>query len=137
MAEIVGVYRHERSENFDEYFKAVGVPYIGRKMMAMSNPRLEIEQNGEKWTIRNVSAMRTNELTFTPGTEYEESMPSGDVVKNVTDVVDGRLVTNSISPNGSRITRTYEFTPEGAILTMTHEASGQVAKRFYKRVVAT
>lgn len=137
MVEIAGTYNHERNENLDEYFKAIGVPYIGRKMMAMSNPRLEVENNGEKWTIRNISAMRTSSLTFSLGVEYEESMPSGDKLKNVTNLEGNSLVTNSTSPNGSKIIRRYDFTPGGATLTMTHEESGQVAKRFYNRTVST
>ncbi|XP_048508055.1 sodium/calcium exchanger regulatory protein 1 isoform X2 [Athalia rosae] len=116
MSNITGAYAHERNENLDEYLKAIGVPYVGRKMMSFSSPRLEISKNEDKWTIRSISVGRTLEMTFALGVEYEESMPSGDKLKNVTTIEGDSLVTNSVAPNGSLITRRYDFTPETAVL---------------------
>lgn len=58
-----------------------GVPYIPRKMMSMSSPRLEISNDGDKWTIRTISMIRTIELIFMLGEEYEEHMPAGVTLK--------------------------------------------------------
>lgn len=51
--------------------------------MAMTSPRLEIQKNDEedKWTIRTITMMRTTELVFKIGEEFEEAMPSGVVLK--------------------------------------------------------
>lgn len=59
----------------------IGVPYIPRKMMCMSSPRLEISNDDDKWTIRTITMIRTAEVTFTLGEEYEEHMPAGVVLK--------------------------------------------------------
>ncbi|KAK2576255.1 hypothetical protein KPH14_005621 [Odynerus spinipes] len=134
MAPIVGTYQHERNENLDEYFKALGVPYIARKMMGLSSPRLEILNEGEKWTIRTVSMMRTLETTFVLGEEYEETMPSGETLKNVTTMDDDSLVTVSYRPDNSKIVRKYDFNDDSVILTMSYEKSDAVAKRYYKRL---
>ncbi|XP_076548559.1 fatty acid-binding protein isoform X3 [Osmia lignaria lignaria] len=134
MASIVGTYQHERNENLDEYFKAVGVPYIPRKMMIMSSPRLEISNDGDKWTIRTISMIRTVEITFTLGEEYEEHMPNGVTLKNVTAMEGDSLVTTSVGPDNNKLVRKYEVTEDGVVLTMTHEKSGQVAKRYFKRL---
>ncbi|CAL7947096.1 unnamed protein product [Xylocopa violacea] len=134
MTSIVGTYQHERNENLEEYFKAVGVPFIPRKVMCMSSPQLEISNVDDKWTIRTGTMLRTVELTFTLGEEYEEHMPSGVILKNVTTMDEDGLVTISVGPGNNKVVRKYELTEDGLVLTMTHESSGQVAKRYFKRL---
>ncbi|XP_076668737.1 fatty acid-binding protein isoform X1 [Andrena cerasifolii] len=163
MTSLVGNYQHERNDNLDEYFKAVGmfksatkndcgvpydgsknkyaltacvtgVPYIPRKMMSMSHPQLQISNDGDKWTIRTISMIRTVELTFTLGEEYEEYMPAGVTLKNVTTMEGDSLVTVSVGPDNNKVVRKYETTEDGVLLTMTHEKSGQVAKRYFTRL---
>ncbi|XP_046813976.1 fatty acid-binding protein, adipocyte-like [Vespa crabro] len=134
MAPIVGTYQHERNENMDEYFKDLGVPYIARKMMGLASPRLEISNEGEKWTIRTVSMMRTIVLTFVLGEEYDEGLPSGETLKNVTTMDGDSLVTVSYRPDNSKIVRKYDFTDDSVVLTMSSEKSEIMAKRYFKRL---
>jgi len=136
MASLVGNYQHVKNENLDEYFKAVGVPYIPRKMMSMTSPRLEIlKSEDDKWTIRTITMMRTIELTFKIGEEFEETMPAGVTLKNVASLEeDGSIIIKSEGPNNTKVTRKYELQDDQIILTMTHEESGQVAKRYFKKI---
>ncbi|XP_035735737.1 fatty acid-binding protein, adipocyte-like [Vespa mandarinia] len=134
MAPIVGTYQHERNENIDEYFKDLGVPYIARKMMGLASPRLEISNEGEKWTIRTVSMMRTIVLTFVLGEEYDEDLLSGETLKNVTTMDGDSLVTVSYRPDNSKIVRKYDFTDDSVVLTMSSEKSEIMAKRYFKRL---
>ncbi|XP_047358614.1 fatty acid-binding protein, brain-like isoform X2 [Vespa velutina] len=117
MAPIVGTYQHERNENIDEYFKD-----------------LEISNEGEKWTIRTVSMMRTIVLTFVLGEEYDEGLPSGETLKNVTTMDGDSLVTVSYRPDNSKIVRKYDFTDDSVVLTMSSEKSEIMAKRYFKRL---
>ncbi|KAJ8680106.1 hypothetical protein QAD02_015893 [Eretmocerus hayati] len=138
MASLSGHYQHERNENLDEYFKSVGVPYIPRKMMTMTSPRLEIEKTeDDKWTIRSITMMRTVVLIFRIGEEFEESMPGGVTLKNVATLdEDGSITIHSEGPNETKVTRKYELKDDQIILTMTHEKSGTSAKRYFKKVPA-
>lgn len=73
---------HIRDTNFIWNKLLLGVPYIPRKMMAMTSPRLEIQKNeDDMWTIRTITLMRTVELIFKMGEEFEETMPSNVVLK--------------------------------------------------------
>lgn len=54
----------------------LGVPFMGRKMMAMSSPLMEITMNGEEMIIKNSSLLRTVETKFKLNEEYEEKMPN-------------------------------------------------------------
>lgn len=49
--------------------------------MLTTSPTLEIKQEGDKWTIRTISIMRTSEITFTLEEEFEEAMASGVTLK--------------------------------------------------------
>ncbi|XP_011506007.1 PREDICTED: myelin P2 protein-like [Ceratosolen solmsi marchali] len=136
MSSLVGNYQHERNENLNEYFKAVGVPYIARKMMSMTSPRLEIHKSDDdKWTIRSITMFRTLELTFKIEEEFEEEMPSGVILKNTAYLEsDGSIVINSVADSGTKISRKYECKDDQIILTMTHEESGQIAKRYFTKI---
>lgn len=54
---------------------------MARKMIAMQSPRLEISQEDDKWTVRTITMIRTQESTFKLNEEYEETMPNGTVLK--------------------------------------------------------
>lgn len=130
---MVGIYTHTHSENLDDYFKAVGVPYIPRKMMCSSNPTIEISKNEDgQWTITTKTLFRNVSYTFKLGEEYEETMP-GATIKSTTIIKDDKLVTECISPDNTTITRIYEFTDTGLTLTYKHEKSGKEAVRHFKR----
>ncbi|PSN56475.1 Fatty acid-binding protein [Blattella germanica] len=134
MAQIIGKYQLERNENLDAYFKAVGVPFMARKMMAMATPIVEIAEQDGTWSIKTSTMVRTNELKFKPGEQYDEVMPSGDVLKNTTTIEDDKVITVSTVPDGSQTTRTYTFSENEMLLTLVHEKSGETAKRYFKRL---
>ncbi|KAF2894099.1 hypothetical protein ILUMI_12074 [Ignelater luminosus] len=134
MAQMVGKYQHERNENLDEYFQAVGVPYIPRKMMTATSPQMEISvDESQQWTISISSLLRTTVMKFKLGEEYEEHMPGGVVIKSTTVTEDNKLNTTSIGPDGGKVLRTYEFNDAQCILTLKHEKSGVEAKRYFRR----
>ncbi|XP_063231732.1 sodium/calcium exchanger regulatory protein 1-like isoform X1 [Bacillus rossius redtenbacheri] len=134
MVQIEGKYQHERSENLDGFFKAVGVPYVARVMMRMTSPLLEVLRDAGKWVVRSTTMVRTQEMSFVPGVEYDEVMPSGDVLKNTAQVEDDCISIVSLLPNGKKTTREYKFSDESVEVTLTDEESGQVAKRYFRRV---
>lgn len=62
----------------------IGIPYIARKMMSMSNPTVIISENEDGiWTIGTKTLVRSSEIKFKLGEEYDETMPSGGVVLKV------------------------------------------------------
>ncbi|XP_026329781.1 fatty acid-binding protein, adipocyte-like [Hyposmocoma kahamanoa] len=135
MPSIPGKYQHYKNENFDDYFIAVGVPYIPRKMMAMSSPLMEITLDGDMMTIKSSSLMRTLENTFKLGEEYEERMPNATIKSTTTIQNESEMVTNSvINETGDKCGRHYFFTDEECIVTLTHDKAKTPAKRYFRRV---
>ncbi|XP_066247798.1 fatty acid-binding protein-like [Euwallacea similis] len=133
MFKIIGKYAHERSEGLDEYFKALGVPYIPRKMMCASNPTIEISKTDDDlWTISTSTTFRTSTYTFKLGEQYEETMP-GNTLKCTTTIEEDKLITVCKGPQDSHITRTYVFSDEGMTLTYLDKKSQKEAIRYFKR----
>jgi hypothetical protein len=54
---------------------------MARKMMAASTPVVEISCKDKTWTIKTSTLIRTTELNFKIGEEYDEAMPSGETLK--------------------------------------------------------
>ncbi|XP_022819819.1 fatty acid-binding protein, liver-like [Spodoptera litura] len=132
---IAGKYQHYKNEDIDDYFSAVGVPYMGRKMMAMSSPLMEISVDGEHMTIKNVSLMRTVENKFKLGEEYIENMPNAKIRSVTTKVDDKKIETKSVvEDTGAACGRLYEFTDDECVITLTHEKAATPAKRYFRRV---
>lgn len=135
MPSIPGKYQHYKNEDIDDYFSVLGVPYMARKMMAMSSPLMEITLDGETMTITSSSIMRTTSNTFKLGEEYEEKMPDAMIKSTTTIINDHELETKSVyAESDGSIRRHYFFTDDECVVTMTHQKAAKPAKRYYKRV---
>ncbi|XP_035435936.1 fatty acid-binding protein [Spodoptera frugiperda] len=132
---IAGKYQHYKNEDIDDYFSAVGVPYMGRKMMAMSSPLMEISVDGDQMAIKNISLMRTVENKFKLGEEYIENMPNAKIRSVTTKLDDKKIETKSVvEDTGAACGRLYEFTDDECVITLTHEKANTPAKRYFRRV---
>ncbi|KAJ0180693.1 hypothetical protein K1T71_004097 [Dendrolimus kikuchii] len=136
MAQFVGRYQHHKNENIDDYFTAVGVPYIGRKMLAASSPVMEITYDNEFMTIKYVSLLRTVESTFKFGVEYDEYMP-GKTIKSVTTLInDSEFETKSLIPdNGVKSSRHFIFSENDEVIVVHSHSKGTVpGKRYFRKI---
>uniref|UniRef100_A0A8C6UL52 Cellular retinoic acid binding protein 1a n=1 Tax=Neogobius melanostomus TaxID=47308 RepID=A0A8C6UL52_9GOBI len=79
MPNFSGTWKMKSSENFDELLKVLGVNAMLRKVAvaAASNPHVEIRQKGETFYIKTSTTVRTTEINFTVGEEYDEETVDG------------------------------------------------------------
>ncbi|KAK5972123.1 Receptor-type tyrosine-protein phosphatase delta [Trichostrongylus colubriformis] len=87
-----GKWSLDKSENFDEYMKEVGVGLITRKAAAHIKVQLEIKKEGDKWVCLQTSTFKNSKLEFKLGEEFEETTPDGRKFKAIIELVDGKLV---------------------------------------------
>lgn len=59
----------------------LGVNFILRKLAKTATPVYEIKQNGEEYSIKSSSAIKTSEIKFKLGEEFEEDRMDGVRVK--------------------------------------------------------
>ncbi|XP_040844444.1 cellular retinoic acid-binding protein 2 isoform X2 [Ochotona curzoniae] len=95
MSNFSGNWKIIRSENFEEMLKALGVNMMLRKIAvaAASKPTVEIKQDGDHFYIKTSTTVRTTEIDFKIGEEFEEQTVDGKPCKVMTadDVVCTRV----------------------------------------------
>jgi len=106
--QFVGKWHMTKSENFDDFLKAIGISWIIRKVAINTHPTVTISQDGDKITIKTESALKTTEVTFMLGEEFEESRADGVKVKSVVKLEDGKLVQNAFGEKPYEVIREIE-----------------------------
>ncbi|XP_053552298.1 cellular retinoic acid-binding protein 2 [Bombina bombina] len=132
-----GNWKMKQSENFEEMLKALGVNVMLRKIAvaAASKPAVEIKQDGECFYIKTSTTVRTTEIHFKVGEEFEEQTVDGRPCKSLAKwesenkmVCEQRL----LKGEGPKTAWSREMTNDGElILTMT--ADDVVCTRIYIR----
>ncbi len=60
-------------QNFDEYMKAMGVGFVTRKAAGSVKPTVSITNDGNNWTLKMTSTLKSSETNFVDGVEFDES----------------------------------------------------------------
>ncbi|XP_033926929.1 cellular retinoic acid-binding protein 2 isoform X2 [Melopsittacus undulatus] len=124
MPNFSGTWRMKSSENFEELLKALA-----------SKPSVEIRQEGESFYIRTWTTVRTTEISFSIGQEFEEQTVDGRPCKSLAKwASENKVVCEQrlLRGEGPRTGWSRELTNDGElILTMT--ADDVVCTRVYVR----
>nr|UAA83478.1 fatty acid-binding protein [Haemaphysalis flava] len=91
-AAFMGKWKLSESENFDEFLKALGVGLAWRKLGQTSKPTVEIKAEGDDWSIKTHTMLKTTELKFTLGKEFDENRMDGTTVKSLVTLDGNKLV---------------------------------------------
>ncbi|POI20469.1 hypothetical protein CIB84_015783, partial [Bambusicola thoracicus] len=85
MPNFSGNWKMKSSENFEELLKTLGVNMMLRKIAvaAASKPAVEIKQDGESFYIKTSTTVRTTEISFRIGEEFEEQTVDGRPCKSL------------------------------------------------------
>ncbi|SPP88413.1 probable fatty acid-binding protein [Drosophila guanche] len=131
MASFVGKkYKLEKSENFDEYMKELGVGLVLRKMGNSVSPTVEVTLDGDTYTLTTTSTFKTSAISFKLGEEFDEETLDGRQVKSIITLDGNKLTQEQKGDKPSTIVR--EFTDSDLTTTLTIGAVKSV--RIYKAV---
>ncbi|XP_069019463.1 cellular retinoic acid-binding protein 1a [Embiotoca jacksoni] len=136
MSNFAGTWKMKRSENFDELLKALGVNAMLRKVAvaAASNPHVEIRQDGEKFYIKTSTSVRTTEINFHIGEEFDEETVDGRKCKSLATWESENKIhcqQTLVDGGGPKTYWTREL--NGDELTLTFGADDVVCTRMYIR----
>merc|ERR1711897_5247 len=81
MAPITGTYTQVSSEKYEEFLKALGVGFILRKAALASTPVMTISEDGGNWTMVTKTTVKSIELKFRLGEEFEEIQRTGGTAR--------------------------------------------------------
>jgi len=126
---LVGKWNLTDSENFDEFLKELGVGMTWRKLASSSKPTVTITNDGDNWTLKTSTMLKTSEIKFEIGKEFTEHRIDGLDVKTVVNIDGDKLVQKQFGEAEVLITRWVE----DDVLNVKCEIKDVVSTRKYKR----
>merc|ERR1711970_1318437 len=85
-----GKFERTSAEKYEEFLKALDVNFLLRKAATVSTPVMEVSEEGGVWTIKTSTTLKSMELKFKVGEEFDET------------TADGREVTAKVTHDGNK-----------------------------------
>ncbi|NXC88993.1 FABPI protein, partial [Cercotrichas coryphoeus] len=127
-----GTWKIERSENYEKFMEALGVGMMKRKLGAHDNLKITIQQNGDKFSVKEASNFRNIDIEFTLGVSFDYSLADGTETSGVWTLEGNKLVgAFTRKDNGKVLKATREIVGDELVQTYVYE--GVESKRFFKR----
>merc|ERR1712107_546484 len=76
-----GSYTRTSADNYEEMLKVLDVNFLLRKAATVSTPQIDVTEEGGTWTIKTSTTLKTMELKFKLGEEFDETPPDGREVR--------------------------------------------------------
>ncbi|NWS99479.1 FABPI protein, partial [Mionectes macconnelli] len=127
-----GTWKIDRNENYEKFMEALGVNMMKRKLGAHDNLKLTIQQDGNKFTVKEASNFRTIEIEFTLGVNFDYSLADGTEMNGNWNLEGNKLVgTFTRKDNGKVLKACREIVGDELVQTYIYE--GVESKRIFKR----
>ncbi|KAI8046519.1 fatty acid-binding protein, muscle [Drosophila gunungcola] len=110
-------FKLDKSENFDEYMKELGVGLVTRKMGNSLSPTVEVTLDGDTYTLTTTSTFKTSAISFKLGQEFDEETLDGRNVKSIITLDGNKLTQEQKGDKPTTIVR--EFNDGELITTLT------------------
>ncbi|NXN63562.1 FABPI protein, partial [Himantopus himantopus] len=127
-----GTWKIDRNENYEKFMEAMGVNMMKRKLGAHDNLKITIQQDGNKFTVKESSNFRTLDIEFTLGDNFQYTLADGTELTGSWNMEGDKLVgTFTRKDNGKPLTAYREIVGDELVQTYVYE--GVEAKRIFKR----
>ena len=121
MESFVGKYERVSAEKYDDFLKALDVNMLLRKAATVSTPVMEVAKEGDVWSIKTSTTLKSMELKFEIGKEFEETTADGREVTACVTLEGNKFVTvQKAKKAGEKSTKSVrEFKGDEVVQTMT------------------
>ncbi|XP_043999062.1 fatty acid-binding protein, brain-like [Gambusia affinis] len=126
-----GTWKLVDSRNFDDYMKALGIPFATRQVGNVTKPTIIISMNGDRVVIKTQSRFRVIEVSGKLGEEFDETTFDDRKVKS-TFTMEGDKFVHTQKWDGKETTLIREIRDGKMVMTLTFE--GVTAVRTYVKV---
>ncbi|NWZ29147.1 FABPI protein, partial [Asarcornis scutulata] len=127
-----GAWKVDRNENYEKFMETMGVNVMKRKLGAHDNLKITIQQDGNKFIVKESSNFRTIDIEFTLGVSFEYSLADGTELTGSWNLEGDKLVgTFTRKDNGKPLKAYREIVGDELVQTYVYE--GVEAKRFFKK----
>merc|ERR1719412_26340 len=123
MVQITGNYTLTAKENYEEFLKALNVGFILRKAALASTPVMSISEDNGNWTMITKTTVKSIELRFRLGEEFEEETTYGRKCKTTVTLEGNRMTTSQrATKSGEKdVTVVRNFDDGGITVSLTCE----------------
>ena len=132
-----GKYERTSADQYEELLKVLDVNFLLRKAATVSTPYVEVFEEGGVWNIKTSTTLKTMELKFKLGEEFDETTPDGREVTALVTMDGGKIVAvQKAKKDGQKSTKsTREMNgADELIYTMTVDGSDVVCVQKFKRI---
>eukprot|EP00088_Acartia_fossae_P068013 TRINITY_DN8548_c0_g2_i1.p1 TRINITY_DN8548_c0_g2~~TRINITY_DN8548_c0_g2_i1.p1 ORF type:complete len:138 (+),score=52.49 TRINITY_DN8548_c0_g2_i1:103-516(+) len=132
-----GKYERTSAENYEDLLKALDVNFLLRKAATVSTPVMEVSEEGGVWTIKTSTTLKSMELKFEVGKEFDETTPDGREVTSIVTLDGNKFVcVQKAKKDGQKSTKSIrEFNGDECVYTMTIDGMDDfVCVQKFKRV---
>ncbi|NXT20681.1 FABPI protein, partial [Syrrhaptes paradoxus] len=127
-----GTWKIDRSENYEKFMEVMGVNVMKRKLGAHDNLKITIQQDGNKFAVKESSNFRNIDIEFTLGVNFDYSLADGTELTGSWNMEGNKLVgTFTRKDNGKALTAHREVVGDELVQTYVYE--GVEAKRIFRR----
>ncbi|XP_007576674.1 fatty acid-binding protein, brain-like [Poecilia formosa] len=119
------------NKNFDDYMKALGIPFASRQVGNATKTTVIISSDGERVMLRTLSTFRNTECIAKLGEEFDEVTPDDRHVKS-TFTMEGDKFVHTQKWDGKETKLIREIKNGKMVMTLTFE--GVTAVRTYEKV---
>ncbi|NXE97804.1 FABPI protein, partial [Menura novaehollandiae] len=127
-----GTWKIDRNENYEKFMEAMGVNIMKRKLGAHDNLKLTIQQDGNKFTVKEASNFRNIDIEFTLGVNFDYSLADGTEVSGSWNLEGNKLVGTFTRKDNGKVLKAYREIV-GDELVQTYVYEGVESKRIFKR----
>merc|ERR1712172_10423 len=132
MVQMTGTYTRVSEENYEEVLKALNVGFMLRKAALASTPTMTITEAGGQWNMVTKTTMKSIDLKFRLGEEFDEETTDGRKCKTIVTMEGNKLITNQRATGGGKdALAVREFSDDGVVMTIT--VDGVSCKQVFKR----
>jgi hypothetical protein len=106
------------TDDINEFLEVFGVSFVGRKLLKAQNPMIDISVANQLFTIK------THEIKFFIGKEFEEQRVDGKTVKTVINAIENKLIQTMFDEKEVMIIREFIGDCLKVITTVFYELNG-------------
>ncbi|KAL6110734.1 fabp2 [Pungitius sinensis] len=127
-----GNWKIDRNDNYEKFMEKMGINVVKRKLAAHDNLKITIQQDGNKFAVKETSNFRNLEIDFTLGVTFEYSLADGTELSGSWNI-EGDMMKGIFNrkDNGKQLTTTRIV--QGDELIQSYNYEGVDAKRIFKR----
>ncbi|XP_034424636.1 fatty acid-binding protein, intestinal-like [Hippoglossus hippoglossus] len=127
-----GTWKVDRNENYDKFMEKMDINVMKRKLAEHDNLKVTIEQNGDKFHIKESSTFRTKDIEFTLGVIFDYSLADGTEVSGMWEM-EGDVLKGKFTRKDNNKVLTTTRAVVGGELVQSYNYEGVDAKRIFKK----